>query len=80
MRGVNSREYNTDLKYINTREEYILTIDQDITQCAYLPSVNPFNLLGYTFLINHKDTNQHDMIKRVQGGGSKPHGIIRRWW
>ena len=46
-------EYKPDTKDINPKLEGILTSGQDIIECTDLTSVNPLDLLGYTFLYKH---------------------------
>ena len=59
----NSRESIPDPYEIKPKSEDILTSGQDITQCAALPYVDKLDLLGYTILREHDDTDQHSEVK-----------------
>ena len=62
-RGKNARGYRPETENINTNADYNLTSGQEITQLDYLTSVDPLDLLGYTFVNYNDETNQRDEVK-----------------
>ena len=57
------RESKPDTKYINPKEEDTLISGQDITQYDNIPYVYPLELMGYTFVRDHDETNKHYEIR-----------------
>ena len=63
MVGGKARESKPDTDDINSNADKNLTSGQEITQYAGPPSVNPFDLLVYTFVCEHDDTKQQAEVK-----------------
>ena len=61
--GKKVREYIHETNWINPKAEDNLTSGQDIIQRAELSSVEPLDLLGYTFVHYHDETKQRAEVK-----------------